>query len=527
MGRRAWSEAREVYQACSDLSASDLESWGLAAYLTGRDDEAENARVRAHEAYLADRDLEGASRTAFWLGLSLMMAGEPARAGGWFGIMRQVTGEAIGSTRWSGYSALNLGMVALFTGRFEESLEQLGHALEVARQYTDLDLRLLAGSGHGQALLAQGRIADGMSELDGVMVLATSSGVSPQAVGQVYCAVISVCRGSLDVERGGEWTEALSRWCEAQPDLMPYRGQCLVHRSEVLQIRGRWDEAIAEAERVLVDERRGERDVALGMARYQRAELHRLRGDDREAERGYREALAAGHDPQPGLALLRLAQGKGESALLSIQRALGETGVPFLRIRLLPALVEVALAVGDLGAAAAALRELEGAAAQLGSVYARAVAATSAGGLAVAENRSADALGRLRAALADWAKLDAPYEAARCRVLLARACQDLGDVETAEMEREAARDVFRDLGAARDLALLSGNQPRAQVPAGLTPREVEVLRLVATGASNREVAADLVLSEKTVARHVANIFVKIGVSSRSAATAFAYDQNLV
>ncbi|RNL80263.1 LuxR family transcriptional regulator [Nocardioides marmorisolisilvae] len=526
IGRRAWAEAREAYQACSDHTAADLESWGLAAYLTGRDDEAETIRAQAHQAYLADGDLDGASRTAFWLGLSLMMAGEPARAGGWFGIMRQVTGDGLESTRWGGYAALNLGMMALFAGRFDESAESLGRALEVAQQYDDLDLRLLAASGHGQALLALGRPADGMSELDGVMVLATSSSASPQAVGQVYCAVISVCRGSLDLERGSEWTEALSRWCDTQPDLMPYRGQCLVHRSEVLQVRGRWDEAITEAERVLGDDRRRERDVALGMALYQRAELHRVRGDDREAERGYREALAAGHDPQPGLALLRLAQGKGESALLSLQRALGETGVPFLRVRLLPALVEVALAVGDLTAAEVAVNELEDAASRLGSIYARAMAATSAGALAIAEGRSGEALGALRAALADWARLDAPYDAARCRLLLARACQDVGDLETAELERAAARVVFTDLGAERDLAGLPGS-PQAGVPAGLTPREVEVLRLVATGASNREVAAELVLSEKTVARHVANIFVKIGVSSRSAATAFAYDENLV
>jgi ATP/maltotriose-dependent transcriptional regulator MalT len=210
---------------------------------------------------------------------------------------------------------------------------------------------------------------------------------------------------------------------------------------------------------------------------------------------------------------------------LSIQRALGETGVPFLRVRLLPALVEVALAVDDLSAAQNGVRELEEAAARLGSVYARAMAATCAGALAIAEGRSHESLGGLRSALTDWAQLDAPYEAARCRLLLARACQDVGDLETAELERAAARRVFAGLEALRDLAALGGE--RVPVPAGLTPREIEVLRLVATGASNREVAAELVLSEKTVARHVANIFAKIGVSSRAAATAFAYDQNLV
>lgn len=525
--RRGWAEARQVYGACSGLGASDLESWGLAAFLTGHDQEAQAIRERAHRAYLAEADVEGASRTAFWLGLSLVMSGEPARAGGWFAVMRQLSVDRRESSRWHGYAALNLGMMSLLARRYDESLTQLTQALETARQYDDIDLRLLATSGHGQALLALGRVGEGMSELDEVMVLATASAASPQAVGQVYCAVISVCRGSLDLERVSEWTDALSRWCDAQPDLQPYRGQCLVHRSEVLQVRGRWDEALVETERVLGNDRRRERDAALGMALYQRAELHRLRGDDRQAEQGYRDALAAGHDPQPGLALLRLAQGKGESALLSLRRALGETAAPFLRVRLLPALVEVAIATEDLGAADEAVRELDDAAARLDSVYARAIAGTASGALALVRGRHQEALAGLRAALSDWAQLDAPYEVARCRVLLARACQEVGDLETARLEVEAARSLFHELGARRDLAVLDGSRARPSAPAGLTPREVEVLRLVARGASNREVAAELVLSEKTVARHVANIFVKIRVSSRAAATAFAYDENLV
>lgn len=525
--RAAWSQACELYRDCADLEAADLESWGLAAFLTAQDEESDAARERAHAAYLAHGDGEGAARTAFWLGLSLVMRGEPARGGGWFGIMRQVSGEGFESSRWSGYELLNRGMTALFSGSHEESLGLLDRALGVAAQHDDVDLRLLSASGHGQALLALGRMAEGMQELDEVMVLGTSSRASPQAVGQVYCAVISVCRGCLDLGRGAEWTEVLARWCDAQPDLLPYRGQCLVHRSEVLQVRGRWDEAIVEAERVLGDARRGERDVALGMALYQRAELHRVRGDDRRAEQGYREALAAGHDPQPGLALLRLAQGKAESALLSLQRALGETGVPFLRVRLLPALVEVALALDDLNAAEQAVRELDDAAVRLDSPYPRAIAATWSGALTIAEGRHQESLAALRSALADWAQLDAPYEAARCRVFLARACREVGDLETAELELDAARRAFTELGATRELAVLDGERPRPSAPAGLTPREVEVLRLVATGASNREIAAELVLSEKTVARHVANIFLKIGVSSRAAATAFAYDASLV
>jgi ATP/maltotriose-dependent transcriptional regulator MalT len=416
-------------------------------------------------------------------------------------------------------------MAALFTGRFEESLELLDRALDAARRHADVDLQLLASSGRGQALLSLGRVSEGMAELDQVMVLGTSSAANPQAVGQVYCAVIAVCRGCLDLGRGAEWTEVLSRWCQAQPDLRPYRGQCLVHRSEVLQVRGRWDEAITEAERALDRSRSGDHDVATGMALYQRAELHRVRGNDREAERAFRAALAAGQDPQPGLALLRLAQGKAEAAVVALRRALAETEVMFLRVRLLPALVEAAIALGDLGAAEEAAAELGDATARLDSSYARAIAGVAAGSLALAQGRTQDALVLLRTSLVDWASLDAPYDAARCRLLLARACRELGDRETARLELDAARRAFTDLGARRDLAALDGTAPA--VPANLTPREVQVLVLVSTGASNREIAEELVLSERTVARHLANIFLKINVSSRSAATSFAYDHDLV
>lgn len=526
VARRAWAQARDAYAACADLTAADLESWGLAAFLTGRDAEADEVRERAHHAFVAEGDVDGAARTAFWLGFALLMRGEPARGRGWFGIMRTISGKAFETSVWSGYEKLNLGMAALFAGNLDESLALLGAALEVAARHDDVDLRLLAASGHGQALLASDRMADGMRELDEVMVLGTSADANPQAVGQVYCGVIAVCRGCLDLQRSAEWTEMLSRWCETQPDLQPYRGQCLVHRSEVLQIRGRWDEALSEAGKVFGSGRAADRDVATGMAMYQLAELHRLRGDDREAEQAFRDALAAGHDPQPGLALLRLAQGRAESAVLSLQRALVEAQLVFRRVRLLPALVEAALAVGDVPTAAGAVAELTGAAVRLESVYVRAVAATAGGSVAIAEDRPEDALVQLRAALADWAQLDAPYDAARCRLLLAETCRRLGDAESADLEIAAARQTFVDLGAKRDVAAIDGTRA-PDVPAGLTPREVEVLGLVATGASNREIATRLVLSEKTVARHVANIFVKIGVSARSAATAYAYEHHLV
>ncbi|MBI1379045.1 MAG: hypothetical protein GC157_16430 [Frankiales bacterium] len=531
--RRDWPAARDAFAAADarePLGAVDLEAWGLAALLVGLDAESDTVRERAHHAFLGGGDLDGAARVAFWLGLALLMRGEQARAGGWFGRVRSVLGPAFEASVWRGYESVNDGMRALFAGEADHALAALGGAITVAERFDDTALRVLAGNGHGQALLALGESRRGLAELDEVMVLATTTpGVTPQAVGLVYCAVIAVCRECLDLTRSAEWTDVLSRWCEDQNGLVPYRGQCLVHRSEVMAMRGRW-EAAAEEVRTVIDRLADvPGDAAAGMAHYQLGELHRLHGHDDAAEAAYRHALAAGVDPQPGLALLRLAQGRAATALLSVRRALDEVALPFGRTRLLPAAVEIALAAGDTGTAHALADELASAAAA-GSPVVAAAAAQGRGAVALADGRPSDALGLLRTALQAWTALEAPYETARCRTLLARACDAVGDTETAELERAAARSVFAALDAAHDLAALDdgpAGADRGAAPAGLTPRELEVLRLVATGASNREVAERLVLSERTVARHMANIFLKLGVSSRSAATAFAFGHRLV
>ncbi|MEZ5091760.1 LuxR C-terminal-related transcriptional regulator [Nocardioides sp.] len=513
------------------LTPDDLDAWGLAALLCGRDDESDTVRERAHHAHLEAGDLDGAARAAFWLGLTLLMRGEPARAHGWLGRLRSIySPDEFAGSVWRGYDRMNEGMRALFERQPEEGRRLLAEALATGREHGDADLELLARNGHGQALLELGLMAEGMAELDETMVLATTGSANPQAVGQVYCAAILVSRGCLDLSRSAEWTEALSRWCDRQPGLVHYRGQCLVHRSEVLQLHGRWEDAARELDDVLgrlgVDP--GRPDRALGMAHYQRGELHRVRGESRAAEQAYRDALEAGHDPQPGLALLRAAQGNPATAVLALRRALAESPAGFVRHRLLPAMVEVALADGDLETARGAATELAESAGRLDSRYLRATAALAEGALALTDGHPGAALASLRAALSDWSAVRAPYDVARCRVLIARACRQLGDTETADLEAQAARVAFADLGAAPELSLLDAESPgRRPAPAGLTPRELEVLRMLATGRSNRDIARELVLSERTVARHVANIFAKTRVGSRAAATAFAYDSHLM
>jgi DNA-binding CsgD family transcriptional regulator len=349
----------------------------------------------------------------------------------------------------------------------------------------------------------------------------------------MYCAGIDTCRRCFDNARAREWTAALSRWCAGQPDLVPYRGQCVVHRAEVLQLHGLWRDAHAEVERLFGQLGENPRDVAAGMAHYQRGELQRLRGDVDAAEAAYRRAAHCGHDPQPGLALLRLAQGRPDAAWAAVQRALAEDRWTHDRLRLLPACVDIALRVGAVDAAAAAADELQGAAGDRDVPLLAAAAAQAAGQVATARGEPLGALRLLREAVAGWQQLGAPYDAALAREHLADACHAVGDDETARLELEAALLTYEQLGAAPALARVSSalrdlsGSVRGGARPSLTQREAQVLRMVATGATNRSIAEQLFLSEKTVARHVANIFLKLGVGTRAAATAYAYEQRLV
>jgi DNA-binding CsgD family transcriptional regulator/tetratricopeptide (TPR) repeat protein len=511
------------------LEPEDLERLAMAAYLIGRDDESREILARAHHEFLKRKDIARAIRCTFWVGFQLILKGDMAQAGGWFARGRRLFDDRPLDCVEEGYLLLPVALQSLFSGDFPAAFATFGKAAEIGERYADPDLKALTGFGRGQALIGLGDHVHGVTLLDEVMVGVTTGEVSPVVAGLVYCGVISACQDVFDLRRAQEWTEALTRWCATQPDLVPYRGQCLVHRAQIMLLHGAWPDAMDEAERARATLSGAPDEGAVGMAFYELGEVHRLRGDFVDAEDAYRQANRAGRAPQPGLARLRLAQGEIAPAEAAIRRVVDEARDVVTRCKVLPAHVEIMLAVQDVPAARAAADELSRIAEDVGATLLRAIAARARGAVLLAEGDARAALTDLRDAWTAWREVEAPYEAARARVLIGVACRQLGDEDTASMELDAARSVFEELEALPDLAhveeLSRVTTPRSTD--GLTGREVEVLGLVATGKTNREIAAELVISEKTVARHVSNIFIKLGVTSRAAATAYAYTHDLV
>jgi ATP/maltotriose-dependent transcriptional regulator MalT len=529
--RQAWGDAHALLAAGGPLGADDLERLAVAAYMLGRDDESARAWERAHLECARLGDVDGAGRCAAWLAMGLLLRGDMAQAGGWFARATRLLDDAGDEGASRGYLRMPAFFETLGSGDAATAYRLADEIVAIARRFGDADLLAIGALGRGQASLALGETARGMRLLDEVMVAVASGEVSPIPAGIVYCAVIEACMDVMDLRRAAEWTEALDRWCAAQPDLVPYRGQCLVHRSQVLQANGDWTEAVAEVDRAA--RRLSESGhPALGLALYQRGELHRLRGELAEAERAYRAASAQGREPAPGIALLRLSEGKVAAAVAAVRRMVEESRGQLAHPTMLAASVEIMLASDDVEAARSAADELAAIAGAGGVPLLRAVSAYATGGVLLAEGEAHSALASLRRACAGWRDLDMPYDAARARVQVGLACRALGDHDAADLEIDAARATFGRLGAHPDLARVSrllsrDERTRPAELAELTRREHEVLRLVATGKTNRQVAAALAISEHTVGRHLQNIFMKLGLSSRAAATAYAYEHDLM
>jgi DNA-binding CsgD family transcriptional regulator len=530
--RQAWGDAYAQLSAAdreAALPPEDLERLAVAAHLVGRDAESAEGWARAHHAFLGQGAAPGAARCAFWLGFTSLIQGESARSGGWLARGQRLLDDGGHDCVERGYLLVLQALRRMWEGDNSTLHATFDQAARLGERFGDAQLMAFGRVGVGEALIRAGRTAEGVALFDEVMVAVTTGEVSPVGVGIIYCAVIGECQEIFDLRRAKEWTDALGQWSASQPDLVPYRGQCLVHRAEIMQLQGAWSEAMREARQACERLSQTLGRPWVGGALYLQAELYRLRGDFGRAEEAYREANQSGRDSQPGLAQLRLAQGKTAAAAAAIRRLMDEARDQASRSKLLAAYVEIMLAASDVPAARAGADELARIAERLDAPLLRAVAAHATGATLLAEGDGRAALTALRKAWAAWQEIEAPYEAARVRVLIALACRALGDDDTAEMELDTARWVFRQLGAAPDVARVEA-LPRAGAvgaPGGLTAREVEVLRLVAEGQTNREIAKALVLSDHTVRRHLQNIFNKIGVSSRAAATAFAFQRDLV
>jgi ATP/maltotriose-dependent transcriptional regulator MalT len=522
----SWLEAYQAFARADEaepLSPEDLELRATTARMLARDDDSVEILERAHHAYLGRGAAIRAAYCAGWIGTTLFYNGAVGPARGWLARAQRLLEDVPEETAVHGYALLPVMFRNESAGDLEAAAAVAAEAASIGKRHHDPELMALALHAQGHMLVLAGRVPEGLALLDEAMVTVTTGELSPFVVGIVYCGVILACQEGFEVARAREWTLELTRWVDRQRDLVAFTGRCRVHRAELLQLGGSWSEAFEEAQ--LAVERFGTtRNPAVGLALYRQGELLRLRGEFKAAEEAYRDASRNGWEPQPGLAQLRLAQGKHDAAQAAIRRAFAEVTEPFKRAAVLPALVEIALAGGEVDEARAASLELSALARQYESAMLDAIAAHAQGSVALAAGDAPEALVSLRAAQRIWLELDAPYEVARTRELIARACCDLGDDEAGTLELEAARDLFERLGAAPDLARVSVREgPRH----GLSDRELEVLRLVAAGKSNREIAAALVISEHTVARHLQNIYAKLGLSSRAAATAFAFEHELV
>jgi DNA-binding CsgD family transcriptional regulator len=520
---RRWAAAIDALSAADGerpLGPDDLELLASALFLVGREENYFAILERAHDAHLEAGATVRAASCALWIGTQLFMRGEVGRGEGWLGRAQRLLDDDGRDCVERGYLLMPEFHRMLARGDLEAAVATAETAIEVGRRFEDADLQALAAHALGRGLIEADRVGEGLTLLDEAMLAVRAGALSPIPTGIVYCGAIDGCHLAFDPRRAAEWTAALHAWCELQPDLLAFTGDCHVHRCEIMELHGAWSDALEELDRAAQRaERAGNPRVAADAA-YRRGEILRLRGEPAAAQVAYREASRGGREPQPGLALLRLATGDTVAAMAAVRRALEERAGPGERATLLPAYIEIALGAGEVEAAREACCELEAIANETKSELLAASAAHMRGAVELADADARAALPYLRRAVARWHELGAPYETARVRLLLSEACVALGDDDSAGLERDAAQEALAALGATR-------REARQGDLHGLTDRELEVLRLVATGQTNRAIADELVLSERTIDRHVSNILAKLRVSSRAAATAFAYEHGLL
>lgn len=528
-GSHDWARAFESFTAAREqgpLAAQDRHAMAESAWWLGKIEECLDGFADAYRLYLDAGQPLRAARSALYLAIHALERGEAARGSGWIARVRRILADEPDSPE-HGYLLYFDVFAAMGEGDLDTATAHARRMDDLARRCGDPNLAALSVVGLGRASVKRGDVREGLSLLDDAMLAALSERLDPLWAGAVYCHLMDACQELMDLRRAVEWTQAARRRFDELPQANIYPGICRVHRAQVLQVQGDWDSAEREAEQACTDLLHVH-VLTAAEGHYEIGEIRRLRGDLPGAEESFKRAHQLGRDPQPGLALLRLAAGRIDIATDSIRAALvAATTDRLKRARLCAAQVEIALAAGDIETARTATAELETTAKVYDSAGLNASAQHGRGLVSLADGEPGEALSTLRQALRNWQEMDAPYDAARTRLSLAEAYRALGDDGASHLEVEAARNAFRSLGAPADGLYTTEARGGSQSPGGLTNREVEVLSLVAIGRSNKEIAEELFISERTVHRHLSNILGKLGVSSRTAAAGFAYDHGLV
>jgi DNA-binding CsgD family transcriptional regulator/tetratricopeptide (TPR) repeat protein len=521
-----WAEACVQFAAADRaerLDADDLERYAEAAQILGRTDEAIQLLRRAFDLRIDAGEVDQAITSAFWLFQALIINAEFARARGWAAQLRRSMPDVD-----NGWFLFTEAYFLIAAGNYDQAAELLAHAADIGARRRETDLIAFATTVWGRALIKAGRLEEGLSRLDEAMLPVVERDTSPRATSMMYCSAIATCHEAREFGRAREWTHALGAWLDSLPRLGgAYFGNCRIYRAYLMCLRGSWQDALEEVAFVCDDLSGNYGQLVAGHAHYQLAEIHRLLGHHHEAEAAYRQAAELGGQTQPGLSLLRLAQGEVDKALLGIRRALAETQGQLERLDLLTAAVTILLAAGDIDAARQATAELASIAAVYSTPGVQAELAAARGAVALSDGDLATALPLLRNAARFWREIDAPHAVATVSVLIGLACRAVGDEEAAEVELTSARSTFARLGARPDVHRVDEllHPTRAEGP--LSAREIEVLKLVAAGKTNHAIATELFVSERTVHRHVSNIFDKLGVHSRTAAASYAIQHHLV
>jgi ATP/maltotriose-dependent transcriptional regulator MalT len=523
--RRDWALAFDRLRGSGDLGPEDTMALATSAYLLGNVDEAVRALQAGYQGRTRNGDSLGAVRFASWLGIVLNVRGEVAVGGGWVARAQRLLETEPEDIVERGYLLGHEFFQHLGRGDFARAGETAVRIVETGRRFSEPDLVAQGLMCQGRMTIYSGRVPEGLALLDEAMVGISAGEVSPIIAGMVYCSMIEACQEVSDFSRAASWTSALTRWCDAQPGLVPYTGQCSLHRGQIMRLRGAYDEALAE---FALAQRRYQLEgtaAPAALALTEQGDVLRIRGRLDEAEEAYRRAAEFGFEPQPGLALSWLARGRTTAAVTAIHRLLAEAGGPVQRSRLLPAAVEILVAAELLDEARGHSDELSEIASAFGISALRAMAAYASAAIELASGDTEEALGHGRESCRLWGDIGSPWEASRARVLVARALRELGDEDSATAELAVARHGFADVGTPPGVHQVDRLLGRAR-PGGLTEREIEVLRLVAEGRSNPDIARVLVLSHKTVERHLSNIFTKLDVPSRTAAAAYAHEHGL-